>query len=106
MKALGPEHPGIARSYNTLGSLYDAKGSVDKAIEHHEKCLEILLKVHGTRHPHVASSYNNLALIHLKKGDKAKAREHLLKARSILMKTLGPGSIKTKNVQYSLDQLE
>jgi hypothetical protein len=58
------------------------------------------------KHPHVASSYNNLALIHLKKGDKSKAREHLIKARSILMKTLGPGNIKTKNVQDSLDQLE
>ncbi|ETO01128.1 hypothetical protein RFI_36312, partial [Reticulomyxa filosa] len=59
---LGHDHPDVAASYNSLGSVYKSKGEYDKAIEYYVKSLKIRLDKLEHDHPDVASSYNNLGL--------------------------------------------
>ena len=46
--------------HNELGRALDYAGQYDKALEHYQKSLAIMLKQLGPEHPSVASSYNNI----------------------------------------------
>ena len=51
--------------HNELGRALDNAGLYEKALEHFQKSLAIVLKQLGPEHPSVATSYNNIGSMHL-----------------------------------------
>ena len=43
--------------YNNIANVYYSQGHYEKALEHHQKSLEIKIKVVGHVHPDVANSH-------------------------------------------------
>jgi tetratricopeptide (TPR) repeat protein len=76
-------------TYSLLGIVYDSQGNFTKAIEYHEKSLEIKLKTFGEDHPNVANSYNNIGSLYDSQGNYTKAIEYYVKSLEIRLKTLG-----------------
>ena len=85
----------MAISYNNIGLVHDNKGEYDKALEHYQKALAIVLKQLGAEHPSVARSYNNMAYVYEAKKDLAKAKEYWEKAYDLPQET-GPEPSITK----------
>ena len=89
-KALGTDHPSVARDLNNLGLLYKALGDYDKAEPLYERALEIDEKVLGPDHPNVAIRLNNLGSLYNNLGDYDKAEPLYKRALEINEKALGP----------------
>jgi len=89
-KALGPTHPLVAQSLNSLASLYWAQGVYAKTEPLLTRALGIREKALGPTHPEVATSLNNLARLYQVEGAYAKAEPLLTRALEIREKTLGP----------------
>ena len=64
IKSSGSE---LAECYNTLGGIYKLLGQYDKAIEFHQKALDIDIRIVGEIHPNIAIYYNNMHLFTKKK---------------------------------------
>jgi TPR repeat protein len=90
LKAFGPEHPEVAKSYNRIGSAYAYKGEYDEAIGYIEKDLGIRLKTLGPEHPRVAESYNRIGNAYAYKGEHDEAIDSFKKALVIRLKVSGP----------------
>lgn len=78
-----------ARSYNNIGIVYRKLGDYDKALEYHNKALEIQKAVFGENHPYTASSYVNIGAVYGNLGDNDKALEYNFKALEIFKAVLG-----------------
>jgi CHAT domain-containing protein/Tfp pilus assembly protein PilF len=89
-KALGPDHPDIARSLNNLAILYHHKGDHAKAELLYQRGLAIWEEALGPDHPELAPNLNNLGALYFDKGDYAKAEPLYQRALAIREKALGP----------------
>ncbi len=58
-KALGPDHPHVAKGLNNLAVLYQAQGHYAEAETLFRRSLSIWEKVLGPDHPDVALCHNN-----------------------------------------------
>jgi tetratricopeptide (TPR) repeat protein len=67
-KALGPDHPGVARVLGHLADLYQAQGRYADAEPLYKRALAIQEKTLGPDHPDVAVSLNNLAELYRTQG--------------------------------------
>jgi tetratricopeptide (TPR) repeat protein len=76
--------------YNNLGYIKDNQGDYEKAIEYHEKGLEIGEKTLSPDDPSLATSYGNIGLVYRNMGDYTKAVSFLQKDIGIVEKTLSP----------------
>ncbi len=85
-----PQHPGTARSLNSLALLYKAKGDYAQAEPLLKRALAIAEKALGPEHPGTATSLNNLAELCREKGDYAQAEPLYRRALAIKEKVLGP----------------
>ena len=72
-KALGPEHPDVARDLNNLAELYREQGKYAEAEPLYRRALKIDEKALGPEHPDVATDLNNLALLYDDQGKYAEA---------------------------------
>jgi tetratricopeptide (TPR) repeat protein len=77
-----------ATDYNNLGYIKDHQGDYEKAIEYHEKALEIEQKTLPENHPSLATSYNNIGSVYDNMGEYSKALSYYEKALEIRQKTL------------------
>src|SRR5439155_366580 len=89
-KALGPDHPDVARSVGNLANLLWSSGDYPRARPLFERSLAIHEKALGPEHPDVARSLSNLANLLLSTGDSAGARPPDERALAIRLKVLGP----------------
>ena len=78
-----------AKAYNCLGCDYDDLGDYDKALEYHNKALEIRKDVLGENHPDTADSYSNLGIVYKNLGNYDKALGYHNKALEIKKDVLG-----------------
>ena len=62
-KALGPDHPDVAKSLNNLALLYRAQGAYERAGPLYERALAIREKALGPDHPHTKMARENLAAL-------------------------------------------
>ena len=74
---------------NEAGLMAYTLGDYKKAVEYHNKAVEINEKTLGKEHPSTATSYNNLGLAYYSKGEYERAIEYYEKALAICEKTLG-----------------
>ena len=63
MKALGDNHPEVAKSYNHIGKIYLRKGDLDAALKEYQKAQSIRIMVLGRDHIETAETYNNIGLV-------------------------------------------
>ena len=96
-KALGPDHPDVARSLNNLALLYDNLREYLKAEPLYKRALAIWEKSYGPDHSDVALTHDNLAALYRNLGDSAKA-ELLIKRATAIREQ------KTKTVEGDLDE--
>ena len=87
-KALGPEHPDVARSLNNLANLYHDRGDYAKAEPLYQRALAIREKSLGPEHPDVADSLNSLARLYVAKNDIAQAVTFQSRANAISERNL------------------
>ena len=85
-KALGPEHPSVAKGLNNLAELYRAQGRYTEAEPLHERSLAIREKALGPEHPDVATSLENYAGLlratgRIAEADKMEARAKAIRAK-------------------------
>ncbi|MDF2966158.1 MAG: hypothetical protein K0Q51_1546 [Rickettsiaceae bacterium] len=84
-------HPNIAVSFNNLGKTYCENGEYEKALQCHEKALEIqhIAFKHNPNHPHIVDTYNNMAIVYRHIGNYDQAlhfQNEVLKIQSIVYK--------------------
>ncbi|CAF4683698.1 unnamed protein product, partial [Didymodactylos carnosus] len=60
IKALPPDHPDIANTYNNIGLVQWNKGEYDLALMNYDKALKIRIKALPPDHPDIAKTYNNI----------------------------------------------
>ena len=89
-KALGPDHPDVAKSLNNLAMVYQALGDYSKTEPLYKRSLVIFEKTHGANHPAVATSLNNLAVLYTSLGRYSKAKPLYKRSLAIREKALGP----------------
>jgi CHAT domain-containing protein/tetratricopeptide (TPR) repeat protein len=89
-KALGPDHPDIARSLNTLAILYGNQGRYSEAEPLHKRALAILEKALGPDHPDLAGSLLNLAELYKLQGRYVDAEVLYKRSFAMWQKSLGP----------------
>ena len=88
-----------AEILNILGVSYRDIGDYNKAIEYHEKALEIRINALGENQPEL---YNNLGISYDGLGDYNKAIEHHEKALEIRINTLGDDHLGVVNSYNNL----
>jgi tetratricopeptide (TPR) repeat protein len=89
-KALGPEHPEVARALHNVARLYLARAAYAEAEPLCERALAIVEKALGPDHPDVALAQNNLAELYSNQGAYELAKPLLERALAIWEKALGP----------------
>ena len=108
-KALGPNHPIVARSLNNLASLYYSQERYEEAEPLIQRSLSIREKALEEDHPDVATSFNNLANLYLSQGRYEEAEPLLQRSLSTLEKTLPenhPNLASSLNNLASLYQIQ
>jgi CHAT domain-containing protein/Tfp pilus assembly protein PilF len=88
-KALGQDHPDVARTVTNLANIYNLKGDYAKAESLYQRALSIRDKALGPEHPDVAATLNNLARLYNDKGDYQKAESFYQRALTTGEKSLG-----------------
>jgi len=88
--ALGPEHPGLARSLNNLATIDASAGDYEQAKQLHERALALWQEALGPEHPLVAGALTNVANDHLVTGNYDEARRLHEQAIAIQEAALGP----------------
>jgi tetratricopeptide (TPR) repeat protein len=91
----------VATSYNNMGLVFDSQGDYPKALEYHEKSLEIRLSTLGADHPDVASSYYCMGFVFDDQGDYPKALEYMEKCLEIRLSMLGADHIDMHVIMLS-----
>jgi CHAT domain-containing protein/Tfp pilus assembly protein PilF len=94
-QALGPEHPKVAESLNTLGGLHARSGNFSSAESAHQRALAIREKVLGPEHPDTARSLSNLGALYLNTGAYAQAETFYERALAIEEKAYGTEHFET-----------
>ena len=104
-KALGPDHPIVARSINNLAYLLQSSGDYETARPLHERALRIKEKALGPNHPEVASTLTNLSVLLEATGDYAAAKPLYERVLKIKEETLGPDHTEVANILHHLAEL-
>jgi pentatricopeptide repeat protein len=104
-KSLGPDHPDLAHSYNTLANLYQKLGNFDEAKSLYEKALEIRERVLGPDHNDVATSCTDLGLLCLSRMEYPEAEQYFRRALEITEKSRGRDHPSYANCLENLSRL-
>ncbi|MBI4748569.1 MAG: CHAT domain-containing protein [Acidobacteria bacterium] len=101
-KKLGPEHPLVEESLNTLALFYHAKGQYQQAEPVYRRALAICEKALGPDHPQMATILNNLARLYQEKGDYQQAEPLYRRSLAIYEKAFGPDHFETATILNNL----
>ena len=88
-RALGPEHPEVARSLTGLANLYTNLGRYEQAEVLYERALQIWEQVPGPEHPEMGWSLNGLAILRKNQGHSEQAEVLYERALHLREGTLG-----------------
>jgi len=103
--ALGNEHPDVAASLQTLGTLYYGAGRYDLSESADQRALTICEKVLGPDHPDTGKALTNLGRLYVHTGAHSKAAPLLQRALAISEKSLGEEHINTSKALVALANL-
>ena len=93
--AVGPAHPYVADTLNSIGLLKFAQGRFEEALEDHGKALEILISSYGMHHRSVSDTYIHIATVYDTDGLRQfkEAAEYYQKAVDVLEVTQGKDNV-------------
>jgi tetratricopeptide (TPR) repeat protein len=94
-KALGPDHPGVATSLNSLAELLRLQARYADAEPLYHRSLAIRENALGRDHPNVAQSLNNLGLLYSSQGRRAQAEPLYQRALAQLAQNRPPAQDKS-----------
>lgn len=89
-RALGSDHPEVARSLSDLGAVAREQGEYDRAHDFHQRALALLEHALGPTHPYVADALDDLGAMELLRTNYEAAEGHHERALAIREKALGP----------------
>jgi tetratricopeptide (TPR) repeat protein/CHAT domain-containing protein len=89
-QALGPDHPAVAESLQSLADLLRETAEYAEARPLYERALAVREKALGPSHPAVATTLNGLGVLLFRVGDYAASRPMLERSLAIREKALGP----------------
>ncbi len=89
-KALGPDHPDVARALDNLARLYRAQGAYERAEPLFERALAIREEALGPGHPDMATTLSNLAGLYRAQGAYGRAEPLYERSLAIREEALGP----------------
>jgi tetratricopeptide (TPR) repeat protein len=89
-KALGSEHPEVAKTLGNLSRLHRSLGRPAEALALGERALALGEKALGPDHPGLVANLNNLANVHYDEEDYVRAKALYERGLSIREKALGP----------------
>ena len=98
----GHDHISVAATYNNMAVVYESQGHYERALESHQKSLDIKIRVLGHNHLDIAASCQNIAVVYLKQGKRAQAIEMATKACYFNLKVLGPDHPSTRQLKSFL----
>jgi serine/threonine protein kinase/Tfp pilus assembly protein PilF len=101
-RALGPDHPDVARSLNNLGLHYQTMGDFARAEHMYLRSLRIREQVLGPEHPRVSLALHNLATLASAQDKRDQALAYEERALKIAETALGPGHPQTIAVHANL----
>jgi hypothetical protein len=101
-KAVGPDHPSVARSLYNLANLFFSEGRYADAEPLYQRSLKIVGAALGPDHPDLARSLAGLAALYKAQGRYASAEPLLTRSLAIREKILGPDH---PDVAFSLSSL-
>lgn len=104
-KILGPEHPYVGSSLNSMAELYRVTGRMEEAEPLYRRALAISEKAFGPNHGEVAKVLNNLALLHEHQGRYAEAEQFYKRSLTIAEGYLGPNHPDLSRVFENLASL-
>ena len=104
-KALGPDHPDVADTLQSLGVVADSKGNYDQAEQLYKRALAIKEKALGPDHPDVADALQNLGVAADNKGNYDQAEQLYKRALAIHEKAFGPDHPDVASALHNLGQL-
>lgn len=103
---LGPDHPDLAYTLNTLGVLADAQERHDDALELYQRALDIRSAALPVGHPATATVLANMAGAYRDLGAVAEARDHYTQAADILREAHGGGHPEVARLDAALRALD
>ena len=101
-RTFGADQPFYADALSSLGSLLQASGELDQALEVQRRTLRIRSAAHGPSHPDVAATLSQIAALHYQDGDAARARELYGQALEIQEEALGKSHPEVANTLTGL----
>ena len=104
-KALGPDHPDLAKALNNMATLCEVRGHVDEAYEYIKRAVKIYQSSLGPDKLKVAAALNNLADICQKKNRHEEAKQAYQLGLAIALKFGGVNSPLYVKIKLNLDGL-
>lgn len=107
-ETVGKDHPSLAECLNNLGTLYFARGSLQKAVEQYEQALELLSAAAEGREEgaYVALTYYNMGLCHGGLGHHQAAGVAMKRALRIAEQAFGRDHRQVELIRETLRQGE
>ncbi len=90
VKALGPQHPDVARAMLSIGNIYKDRKDYPRALTQYQAAWDLLKASVPAAHPTLAAAEGNLALVLLEQGKYDEALVHQRSALAIFEQALGP----------------
>ncbi len=100
-KALGPDHPDVAKGLNSIAALYSLQNDYTAAEVPLARALAIREHALGSANRYTAQSLNNLALLYAAQGRYAEAEPLYQRAVAILEKQAYPEDLATVLENYA-----
>lgn len=103
---LGPDHPSLASTLNTQGTLAATRGRNEEALELYRRALAIRRVALPAGHPALGVVLSNMGVAYQELGDTAEARDSYAQALAILQAAHGPGHPDVANLATALKALD
>ena len=103
---LGPRHPDLAYTLNTQGTLADARGQHEEALERYGRALDIRRNALPAGHPAIATVLANMAGSYKDLGAMTEARDRYTQALTILRETHGDEPPDDVDLEATLQALD
>lgn len=98
----GSDSAYVASTYNNIAAAYSIKGDYEKALQYHEKSLQIKIKKYEDSHPEIADSYNNIAIVYYNQADYVRALSNYNKSLIIYTSKFGKDHPKVADTYYNI----
>lgn len=105
-ETVGKTHPSVAECLNNLGAVFFARGALQKAAEHYEQALELLVESAGGREegPYMALTLYNIGVSRARLGQPREAAAALRRALRLAEQAFGEDHRQVELIKATMQQ--